>query len=97
MQGGDAVGRYSGQQTEEAVIGSKRKMVTTESVIMVVGVGTYKASGTVVADLVTQGEETDSDTPTTHMRKFDKTGGYLRTGWPRCCVVATVDPFNINV
>lgn len=91
MQGGDGVGRYSGQQTEEAAIGSKRKMVTTESMIMVVGVGT------VVAGRVTQVEETDSDTPTAHMRKFDKTrGGYLRTLRMCCCVVAGAHPFSLN-
>lgn len=46
--------------------------MTTESAIMVVGVGTYKASGSVVVGLVTHSEETDNGTPTAHMRKFDE-------------------------
>lgn len=46
-------------------------------VALVVGVGTCTASSLVMADLVSQGEETDSDTPTAHMRKFEKTWGVI--------------------
>lgn len=47
--------------------------VSTESVIMVVGVGTYKPSFvTVVVGLLTQAEETDSDTPTSSHEKRER-------------------------
>ncbi len=64
MQGGD--GGYSGQQTEETATGCHRMMVTTESVIMVVGAGTWKASNMLAAGLVTKADETDRFAHSSH-------------------------------